>query len=212
MTAPSAIITVALADDHPVVLRGLEALIDEQSDMEVVATARNGEEAVARVAATRPQVVVLDLRMPLCDGVEATRRIIARSPGSRIILLSAERSPSVLEALQAGAIGFLSKASIGDSLVDGIRAAAEDRPVMSQPVLTTLIESIRRPVASNPLNEKEKEIMELVATGETNAQIARELHVSVSSVKAGLGSAFQKLEARDRAAALAVCFRQGWIS
>lgn len=212
MTSPSAIITVALADDHPVVLRGLEALIVEQPDMEVVATARNGEEAVARVVATRPQVVVLDLRMPLCDGVEATRQIIAQSPGSRVILLSAERSPSVLEALRAGAIGFLSKEAIGDSLVDSIRAAAEDKPVMSQPVLTKLIESIRRPAAANPLNDKEKEVMELVAAGETNEQIAVALHVSVSTVKAGLASAYQKLEARDRASALAACFRRGWIS
>jgi DNA-binding NarL/FixJ family response regulator len=212
MSRSSKTITVALADDHPVVLRGLEALIEEEPDMDVVATARNGEEAVARVVATRPQVVVLDLRMPVCDGVEATRQILARSPGSRVILLSAERSPSVLEALQAGAIGFLSKDAIGDSLVDGIRAAAEDKPVMSQPVLAKLIESIRRPAAANPLNDKEKQIMELVAAGETNEQIARELRVSVSSVKAGLGSAFQKLEARDRASALASCFRRGWIS
>jgi DNA-binding NarL/FixJ family response regulator len=118
----------------------------------------------------------------------------------------------VLEALQAGAIGFLSKEAIGDSLVDGIRAAAEDRPMVSEPMLVKLIESIRRPAGANPLNDKEKEVMELVAAGETNEQIARELHVSVSSVKAGLGSAFQKLGTRDRASALAVCFRRGWIS
>lgn len=212
MTRSSRTITVALADDHPVVLRGLEALVEEQPDMEVVATARDGLEAVARVVATRPHVVVLDLRMPLCDGVEATRRILARSSGSRIVLLSAEKSPSVVEALQAGAIGFLSKETIGESLVDGIRAAAEDRPVVSQPVLVKLIESIRRPADANPLNDKETQVMKHVAAGETNEQIARELHVSVSSVKAGLASAFQKLDARDRASALAVCFRRGWIS
>lgn len=212
MTRSSKTITVALADDHPVVLRGLEALVEEQPDMEVVATARDGLEAVARVVATRPHVVVLDLRMPLCDGVEATRRILVGSPGSRVVLLSAEKSPSVVEALQAGAIGFLSKDAIGDSLVDGIRAAAEDRPIVSQPMLVKLIESIRRPADANPLNDKEKQVMKLVAAGETNEQIARELHVSVSSVKAGLASAFQKLDARDRASALAVCFRRGWIS
>jgi DNA-binding NarL/FixJ family response regulator len=205
-------ITVAIADDHPVVLRGLEALIEEQADMTVVATARDGLEAVTRVLATRPQVVVMDIRMPRCNGVEATRRILAEHPEARVIVLSGEKTPSVVEALQAGALGFLSKDAIGASLVEGIRAAADDRPIVSPTVLTGLIEALRQPQYANPLTGREKEIMQLVAAGNTNEQIGRALSVSISTVKALLAALFEKLGARDRASALAVCLRRGWIA
>jgi DNA-binding NarL/FixJ family response regulator len=203
---------VAVADDHPVVLRGLEALIDEEQDMKVVATASDGLEAVTRVLAARPQVVILDLRMPRCDGVEATRRILAELPEARVIVLSGEKTPAVMEALQAGALGFLSKEAIGSSLVEAIRAAASGTPMVSPAVLPDLLDALRQPSVPNPLSPREREIMQLVASGATNDQIARTLRVSVSTVKALLAGLFERLEAKDRASALAVCFRQGWIA
>jgi DNA-binding NarL/FixJ family response regulator len=203
---------VAVADDHPVVLRGLEALIDEEQDMKVVATASDGIEAVTRVLATRPQVVILDLRMPRCDGVDATRRILAGLPDARVIVLSGEKTPAVMEALQAGALAFLSKEAIGSSLVDAIRAAASGTPMVSPAVLPDLLEALRQPSVPNPLTPREREVMQLVASGSTNDQIARTLALSVSTVKALLAGLFERLDAKDRASALAVCFRQGWIA
>jgi DNA-binding NarL/FixJ family response regulator len=211
-TNSSSPITVAVADDHPVVLRGLEALIDEEQDMKVVATASDGLEAVTRVLATRPQVVILDLRMPRCDGVEATRRILAELPEARVIVLSGEKTPAVMEALQAGALAFLSKEAIGSSLVEAIRAAASGTPMVSPAVLPDLLDALRQPSVPNPLSPRERQIMQLVASGATNDQIARTLRVSVSTVKALLAGLFERLEAKDRASALAVCFRQGWIA
>jgi DNA-binding NarL/FixJ family response regulator len=207
-------ISVAIADDHPIVLQGLEALIDGQADMEVVATARDGDEAVRRVLATRPDVVVLDARMPNGDGAEATRRILADHPEARIIVLSGEDGETVLDALRAGACGYLSKATIVDSLVDGIRDAMHGRPVVGGEILDGLLDALRdgpAQPAQGGLRPKERRLMELVAAGRTNDQIAKELIVSVSTVKAQLAGVYERLGASDRASALAICFRNGWV-
>ena len=204
-------ISVALVDDHPVVLRGLEGMIEAEADMAVVATARNGEEAVRRVTATNPDIVVMDVRMPSCDGVDATRRILAVHPDTRIILLSGEQSPSVVEALRAGAYGFLSKTEVTESLVQRIRDAAEGRPVIASEILGELLDTLREPHEPNPLTAREQRIVESVAQGSTNEQIAHELERSVSTVKAELATIFEKVGATDRASALAVCFRRGWL-
>jgi DNA-binding NarL/FixJ family response regulator len=204
-------ISVAIADDHPVVLQGLESLIEGEPGMTVVATARDGEEAVRRVLATRPDVVVLDIRMPGVDGAEATRRILAELPEARIIVLSGDEGPSVLDALRAGACGYLSKTTIVDSLVSGIRDAVAGRPVVGAEILDGLLDALRSAHEADPLNPRERRLMELVATGRTNEQIARELITSISTVKAQLASLYERLGATDRASALAVCFRRGWL-
>jgi DNA-binding NarL/FixJ family response regulator len=205
-------ISVAIADDHPVFLDGLEALIQAEAGMAVVATARNGEEAVRRVLALRPDVVIMDMRMPECDGVEATRRIIANEPGTRIIVLSGDRQPPVLEALKAGALGFMSKEFVAEALVEGIRDAAEGRPIVSRDYLTDLLAALRETPQTSPLTPRERAILELVALGRTNEQIGRTLTLSLSTVKAQLAALFEKLDASDRASALAVCFRRGWLT
>jgi DNA-binding NarL/FixJ family response regulator len=204
-------ITVAIVDDHPVVLQGLEAMIDAEPDMAVVATARDGLEAVRRVVATHPDVVVMDVRMPGCDGVEAARQILAEHPGVRIILLSGEQDPSVVSALRAGAYGFLSKTSIAHGLVSGIRDAANGRPVIASALIGDVLDALRTTQTPSPLTGREREILEAVALGRTNEQIAHALAVSVSTVKSELATINEKIGASDRASALAVCFRNGWI-
>ena len=204
-------ITVAIVDDHPVVLRGLEALIEAEADMRVVATAHDGEEAIRRVVATQPDVVVMDIRMPTCDGVEATERILAAHPEIRVILLSGELGPSVVTALKAGAYGYLSKDTVDRDLVAGIRDAAGGRPVIASSVLGHVLDALRHTQDPSPLTPRERAILACVAKGRTNDQIAHELGHSISTVKAQLAAVYEKLGASDRASALAVCFRRGWL-
>jgi len=206
------VVSVVVADDHPVVLRGLEAMIEEAEGMTVVATAREGEDAVRRVLALHPQVVVMDLRMPGCDGIEATRRILAEQPDTRVIILSAEENGVVAEALQAGAVGYLSKKSIADTLLDGIRQAARGEAVVSAELVSVLVRSIRHSPEASPLSGREREILTLVAEGKTNEHVARAMGTSVSTVKSLLAGVFEKLGATDRASALAACFRRGWLT
>jgi DNA-binding NarL/FixJ family response regulator len=205
-------ISVAIVDDHPVVLRGLEALIEAEPDMRVVATAHDGDEAIRRVIATHPDVVVMDIRMPTCDGVEATEQILATHSEIRVILLSGELGPSVVTALKAGAYGYLSKDTVDRDLVKGIRDAAEGRPVIASSVLGHVLDALRHTQDPSPLTPRERAILACVAQGSTNEQIARELGHSISTVKAQLASLYEKLGASDRASALAVCFRRGWLT
>jgi DNA-binding NarL/FixJ family response regulator len=177
-------IRVVLADDHPLILEGIRALIQGAPGMAVVGEATNGEDAVTTILTERPDVAVLDVRMPGIDGVEATRRIVRDHPETRVIVLSAQAdAETAVQALRAGAIGFLPKEAFGPTLLEGIRAAEEERA-----------------------------LLELVADGCTNVQIARAMSVSVSTVKAHLSALFKRLGARDRASAVAVCFRKGWLS
>jgi DNA-binding NarL/FixJ family response regulator len=207
-------ITVVVADDHPVVLRGLEALIAESSDLTVAGAARDGEEAVAMCLALSPHVAVLDVRMPGLDGLAATRRIRDESPITQVVVLSAAIDPSTaVEAFRAGAIGFLPKETVAGSLVTAIREAAAGRAVISPEVASGLVRALREPPApANPLAPRELAILAQVASGSTNEQIARSLGTSVSTVKAQLSALFEKVGATDRASALAVCFRRGWIT
>jgi DNA-binding NarL/FixJ family response regulator len=205
-------ISVAIVDDHPVVLRGLEQLIDAEPDMAVVATARDGEEAIRRVIATQPDVVVMDIRMPRLDGVEATQQILAAHPNIRVILLSGELGASVVSALKAGACGYLAKEAADRDLVDGIRTAAGGRPVIADAVLGHVLDALRVAEDPSPLSRRDRTMLECIAQGNTNEQIARALGHSVSTVKADLAALYGKLGASDRASALAVCFRRGWIS
>ena len=205
-------ISVAIVDDHPVVLRGLEQLIDAEPDMAVVATARDGEEAIRRVIATQPDVVVMDIRMPRLDGVEATEQILAVHPNIRVILLSGELGASVVSALKAGASGYLAKDAPDRDLVDGIRAAADGRPVIAASALRHVLDALKRSDEPSPLTPRDRAMLECVAQGNTNEQIARELGHSISTVKAHLAALYAKVGASDRASALAICFRRGWIT
>jgi DNA-binding NarL/FixJ family response regulator len=211
IVSETATISVAIVDDHPIVLRGLESIIAAEPDMVVVATASDGEEAVRRVLATRPDVVLMDVRMPGTDGVEAAKRILEARPDIRIVLLSGERDASVIAALKAGAYGFLSKAAITEGLVNGVRDAASGRPVLPATLVQDVLDALRAPRSPNPLTPRQRQIMEAVASGQTNEQIAHGLGLSVSTVKAELAAINERIGASDRASALAISFREGWI-
>ncbi len=206
-------IRVVLADDHPVVLQGLTSLLEDRDDMEVVAAVRNGREAVNAVVDVHPEVAVLDIRMPGGDGLEATRRIVQNSPETKVIVLSgADEASSALEAFKAGAIGFLPKASMGKFLIDSIRMAAKGQAIMTLDTVTEVVKSVERDSEPSALTEREGEMIRRIADGQTNEQIAKALGVSVSTAKAYLTELFQKIGASDRASAVAICFRRGWLS
>jgi DNA-binding NarL/FixJ family response regulator len=207
-------IRVVLADDHPLILEGIRTLIENAPGMQVVAEATNGDDAVTAVLSEHPDVAILDVRMPGIDGVEATRRIVRDHPQTRVIVLSAQAdAETAVLALRAGAVGFLPKEAFGSTLIDGIRSAASGEVALTPDIVSSVVRELHpSPSATAPLTVDDRRLLELVAEGYTNTQIARALSVSVSTVKAHLSALFKKLGARDRASALAVCFRRGWLS
>jgi DNA-binding NarL/FixJ family response regulator len=206
-------IRVVLADDHPLILEGIRALIENAPGMEVVGEATNGDDAVSTVLSEHPDVAILDVRMPGIDGVEATRRILRDRPQTRVIVLSAQAdAETAVQALRAGAIGFLPKEAFGTTLLDGIRSAASGEVALTPDIVSSVVRELREPSATGALTEDDRKLLELVADGCTNTQIARAMSVSVSTVKAHLSALFKKLGARDRASALAICFRKGWLT
>jgi DNA-binding NarL/FixJ family response regulator len=206
-------IRVVLADDHPTILEGIRALIQGAPGMEVVGEATNGDDAVSTVLSQHPDVAILDVRMPRLDGVEATRRILRDRPQTRVIVLSAQAdAETAVQALRAGAIGFLPKEAFGSTLLDGIRSAASGEVALTPDIVSSVVRELHTPAATNGLHDDDRRLLELVADGCTNTQIARAMSVSVSTVKAHLSALFKRLGARDRASALAICFRRGWLS
>jgi DNA-binding NarL/FixJ family response regulator len=203
-------IGVVIADDHLMVLDGLCELIDGTPDLRVVATATDGESAVRVALAHRPRVVVLDVRMPRCDGLEATRRILEVHPEIRVLLLSGAADPSLaVEAFRAGAAGFAPKSAYGSQLLEGIRAVARGETYAPPEILPMIAATLRE---ARPVDETDKHILRLVADGATNEHIAHELGTSLGSIKARLASLFDELGARDRASLVAAGFRRGILS
>jgi DNA-binding NarL/FixJ family response regulator len=206
-------IRVVLADDHPLILEGIRALIQSAPGITVVGEATNGEDAVSTILSEQPDVAVVDVRMPGIDGVEMTRRIVRDHPKTRVIVLSAQAdAETAVQALRAGAIGFLPKDAFGETLLEGIRSAASGEVALTPDMMSSVVRELRTPAAPSGLTEDELKLLELVADGCTNTQIARSMSVSVSTVKAHLSALFKKLGARDRASAIAICFRRGWLA
>ncbi|MFF4414667.1 response regulator [Streptosporangium sp. NPDC001559] len=214
-------IRVLIADDQELVRTGFQMILDAQPDMEVVATAANGAEAVEHARRLRPDVCLLDIRMPKLDGLEATRLLAgpgARDPMRVVIVTTFDLDEYVYGALRAGATGFLLKDSGPTLLIEAIRAAAAGDALVSPSVTVRLLEHLARPrhgggrPPSEPLTEREFDVVRLVARGRTNQEIAAELFVSLSTVKTHLGSIQAKLGARNRVEVAAWAWESGVVA
>jgi len=209
---------VVLVDDHALFRRGLRRLL-EQHGFEVVGEASNGKSAVSQWRALRPDVTVMDLSMPLMDGVEAARAILAEDPAARILMLTitTDEEP-VLDALLAGACGYLLKDASAHDLVAGVTAAAMGHSMISPRVAGRLVQRLREAPAPAPaaaddgdLTRREVEILRLIAHGKENSAIARELFISPKTVKNHVASILGKLEIDNRIQAAVVAVRRGLV-
>jgi DNA-binding NarL/FixJ family response regulator len=191
-------IRVLLADDHGLVRDGLSRLLGTVPDIEVVAAAADGHEAVRLAGEHRPDVILMDLRMPGIDGSEATRRVLENDPTPQVVILTSfSEREEVLNALDAGAIGYLLKDAEPDELIRGIRAAAQGESPLAPRAARTLIGS-RGAAPGHQLSDREREVLGLVTRGLPNKLIARELGISEKTVKAHLTTIFQRIGVTDR--------------
>ncbi|MET1073158.1 MAG: response regulator transcription factor [Umezawaea sp.] len=202
-------IRLVIVDDHPVVRDGLRGMFSGDGDFEVVGEAADGAEAVTLVEAVRPDVVLMDLRMPRVDGVGAITLLREKGNPARILVLTTYDTESdVLPAVRAGATGYLLKDTPRDELFRAVRSAARGEAVLSPSVATTLLGQVRSP-AADPLSSRELEVLGLVARGSTNREAAAKLFISEATVKTHLLHVYAKLGVKDRAAAVAVAFERG---
>ena len=201
-------IRVLLADDHPVVRRGLAALLGTLPDFEVVGEAVDGEEAIREAQLTRPDVVLMDVRMPGTDGVAATRRLRETVPDTAVLVLTMyDDDATVFTAMRAGARGYLLKGAEQEEIADAIRAVVRGQAIFGPGIASRLLDHFANPPApaEDPFPEltpREREILELLAEGRRTADIAGALHLSPKTVSNNLTTIFAKLEVADRTAAV----------
>ena len=208
-------IRVALADDQALVRTGFRLILQAEEGVEVVGEAENGAAAVRLVKETAPDVILMDVRMPVLDGIEATRRVAG---ATRVLVLTTfDLDEVVFEAIRAGASGFLLKTSPADDLVRAVRIVAAGDSLLSPSITRRLVEEFaRRPVASEPsgldeLTPRELDVLRLMARGHSNAEIAAELFVEPSTVKSHVASILAKLDLRDRAQAVVAAYESGLV-
>lgn len=213
-------VTVVVADDQALIREGLETLLRLSPGIEVVGTARDGEEAVQLVARLGPNVVLMDLRMPRCDGVEATSRIARDYPDTRVVVLTTYADDdSIFSALEAGALGYLTKDAGAQQIQDAIRTVQAGEALLDPAVQHRLIQRLRDPSprrgSSSPkalpdgITPREADVLRLIAEGLSNAEIARSLVVSEATVKTHVNNIFSKAGLRDRAQAVVYAMRHG---
>jgi DNA-binding NarL/FixJ family response regulator len=216
-------IRVLIVDDQALVRAGFEALVDSADDLEVVGSAQHGEEAVELAVLQVPDVVLMDIRMPVMDGLEATRRIIddPRTSSSRVLVLTTfDLDEYVFAALRAGASGFLLKDTPPAELLAGIRVVADGESLLSPRVTRHLIEAYVNvppvlrddsPVLTS-LTDRETEVLGLVARGMSNTEIGEQLYVSPATVKTHVSRLLMKLDARDRAQLVVAAYESGLVT
>lgn len=202
-------IRVLIADDHPVVRAGLRDMLSAQPDLDVVAEAVNGAEAVSLVDRLRPRVVLMDLRMPEVDGVTAIARIKGEHPEVQVLVVTTYDSDAdILPAVEVGATGYLLKDAPREELFQAIRAAAQGKPVLTSSVAARLMERMRNPNVE-ALTNREIEVLKLVARGANNRQIAGQLYITEATVKSHLIRIYGKLGVEDRTSAVTKALEQG---
>jgi two-component system, NarL family, response regulator LiaR len=204
---------VLITDDHGVVRQGLRMFLSLDPDFEVVGEASNGEEALAMARALGPDVVLMDLLMPVMDGISATEKIRAELPGVEVIALtSVLEDASVTGAVRAGAIGYLLKDTDSEELSRAIKAAAEGRVHLAPEAAARLMREVRAPDSPEALTDREAEVLRLLARGKANKQIASSLYVSEKTVKAHVSSILMKLGVQSRTQAALYAVRTGLVS
>jgi DNA-binding NarL/FixJ family response regulator len=217
----SRVIRVAVADDQALVRGGFSVLLRSADDIEVVGEAANGREAVDLVALEQPDVVLMDIRMPEMDGLEATRRIVERGADTRVLILTTfDLDEYVFGALRAGASGFLLKDTLPEDLLAAVRVVAEGEALLAPRITRRLIEQFvqepsHEPVAPGPgmatLTDREREVLEAVARGLSNAEIGEQLFMSHATAKTHVSRLLSKLDARDRAQLVMLAYESGVI-
>jgi DNA-binding NarL/FixJ family response regulator len=210
--------SVVVVDDQQLVRAGLVSILLTQPDLEVVGEAGDGEGAVRTVRETRPDVVLMDVRMPGVDGIEATRRLA--SEDCRILMLTTfDHDEHVYEAMKAGACGFLLKDTQPESLIAAVRAASRGEALLAPAIIRRLVEEFvrrpapghARPVRLEPLTDRETEVLSEIGRGRTNHDIARRLHLSEATVKTHVSRVLTKLGLRDRAQAVVLAYETGLV-
>jgi DNA-binding NarL/FixJ family response regulator len=211
-------IRVLLADDHVLVRQGIRQFLEEAGDIEVVAEASDGDEALRLAEVHRPDLAVLDIRMPSGSGVEATRRIKERWPDARVLILTAyDDDPYVFALLQAGADGYVLKTASADELVRAVHSIHQGKSALSPEIAAKVIRQVKsgRPGAASaqvePLTERELDVIRLAARGQTNRQIGIALGISHRTVQGHLASIYGKLDVNSRTEAVTEALRRGWI-
>jgi DNA-binding NarL/FixJ family response regulator len=213
-------IRILVVDDQSLVRAGFVKLLEPEPDLQVVGEAGDGGEAVDATMRTRPDVVLMDIRMPRMDGIESTRRIRAQARAPRVLVLTTyDLDEYVFDALKAGASGFLLKDAPADQLIAGIRVLAAGDALLAPTVTRRLVEEFARrplpppdgPAELAELTAREREILTLVARGLTNAEIAERLVVGESTVKTHVGNVFSKLALRDRVQAVVLAYETGLV-
>lgn len=202
-------ISVLIADDHPMLRDGIVGIVSRQSDMVVVGEAKDGLEAVEMFARLRPDLTLMDIQMPVLDGIQAIERVRALDPKARIVVLTTyEGDTQALRALRAGASGYLLKTCIRKDLLDTMRTVLAGR----RSVAPEVAEQIAIYAVEEPLTDRERSILRQVADGRSNKEIARTLGVSPDTIKAALKGLFVKLDVVDRTQAVVVASRRGHIN
>ena len=214
-------VRVLLADDQALVRGGFRMILDARDDLEVVGEASDGEEAVALVARLVPDVVLMDIRMPVLDGLEATRRIVSSGSPSRVVVLTTyDMDEWVVSALRAGASGFLLKDARPEELAEAVRVVARGdallAPSVTRRLLDRFVAALPEPTGAPPpdvaaLTEREVEVLRLVARGRSNPEIAEQLVVTEATVKTHLSAVYRKLGLRDRSQAMVFAYDVGLV-
>ena len=217
-TATRAKLRVVLADDHAVVREGLRAMIDRQSDMEVVGEAADGRAAVEVAERLKPDVVVMDLSMPVLSGARATRELVWRNPDVKVLALTVHEERSYLrELLEAGAAGYVLKRGAGDELVQAIRRIAQGGRYIDAQLMPDVLDRFTRVPGTEgrreprTLTPREEEIMRLIARGHSTKEIAAQLSVSVKTLETHKARATEKLDIHNRAGIVRYALQQGWL-
>ena len=213
----SNLIRILITDDHVVVRRGTQALLATEPEIEVVGEAKNGEEAVAKALQLQPDVILMDLEMPVMDGIEAIRRITASRPDARILVLTSfATDDKVFPAIKAGALGYLLKDSSPDDLVRAIRQVYRGEsslhPTIARKLLQEMSRPMQKPPTADPLTEREVEVLRLVAQGRSNQEIADELVISEATVRTHVSNILSKLHLASRTQAALYALKEGLAS